>query len=210
MTIDKACVVIAATVLASTTLAFAGDTGLGKGDSVVGLMVAYSSPGGDVGDVVDPAAAVGVDYYYHLTKKFGLGAGIASYSYDGSDSGGDAYYRETDDREFKVLSFGPIARFVFNPDSSFRAYVGGGVTYSRSKYHENYTYEDYYGYQGFTIDVTSNQIGLLVGAGFEASLSSSFFLGAEARYVYFGSDDVLGETLDASQVALALRLGFKF
>ncbi len=196
-----ASMLVLAAALASARSATAGSSDLERGDDVIDLMAGYSDPGSDL-DAFDRAAAGGCHYYHHVTDRLGVGAGIESYSYSYDSSGFSGFVHSGHD-EIHVTSVGPFARFVFNPGSPVRGYVSGGVTYNQTKESERVTYSEF-GTSRY--ESTKAKAGGVLAGGAELPLGSVVSVGAEARFGYldFKTDR------RATQMALALRLGFQF
>ncbi|MFN7975771.1 MAG: outer membrane beta-barrel protein [Acidobacteriota bacterium] len=189
--------------LALATPAIAGGDGLGRGDGVLDLTAGYATPGSDL-DYYDSGAALGVHYYYHVTPRLGLGAGLESSSFSWEQTYNFYGIPSSNTQDLDVLSAGPFVRVVMNPASRFRAYVASGITYNRRTW--SGTYFSIHG-DGPAFRYTEVKAGAVAAGGFEAELSRRVLLGAEARFGYL--DLKTGDGRE-TQTTLALRLGYRF
>lgn len=184
--------------------AFAGGEGIGKGDHVLDVALSYAVVGGHAADAfhLDDGPGLGVRYYYLISRRFGLGGGVASHRFDGDRSRRGATYVDRADDEGRVLTLGIYGRFTFNPEGRIRGYAALGRTYNRIDLEERFSFREGDFADDGTVTSKANTWLAEAELGGEMSVTDQFLLRASLGYGLFATD--------FTHLSVAIGAGYRF
>jgi len=191
------------------------------------------SPGLPSEKLADPGFMGGVQYIYQLSPNFGLG-GDVYYSLFNTHKAHSCvpFLNQTMTFTMRKTTFELTGRWVFMPQAPYYPYLVGGVGVNNIYYQARLqpSAVGVFPLGGKFTDTSFTTPSFSAGLGFEGALTESFLAGFEARWRYLGTyslssfsgSNPLGfgppfyTTSDeysfgpASEVTLAIRLGWKF